>query len=108
MKIIFMRATTENNYLEIYVQLCIELFRKFNDKDNHEMNFKKLLLSKCQKQFNKMIAKEEQDRASRKASMQAEEILKDVMSEKDVTSSEVAKSMQKPDEAKNRKLSGIE
>lgn len=47
MKIIFMRATTENTYLEVYVDLCVELFKKFNDKDNQEMNFKKLLLSKC-------------------------------------------------------------
>jgi len=59
MKIIFMKATTENTYLEIYVELCVELFKKFNDKDNQEMNFKKLLLSKCQKQFQKMMAKEE-------------------------------------------------
>lgn len=49
MKIIFMKATTENTYLEIYVELCVELFKKFNDKENQEMNFKKLLLSKCQK-----------------------------------------------------------
>ena len=51
MKIIFMKATTENAYLELYVRLCILLFRKYNDKENVEMNFKKLLLSKCQKQF---------------------------------------------------------
>jgi hypothetical protein len=44
-----MKATTENTYLEIYVELCVELFKKFNDKENQEMNFKKLLLSKCQK-----------------------------------------------------------
>jgi len=72
MKIIFMRATTENTFLEIYVDLCVELFKKFNDKDNHEMNFKKLLLSKCQKQFMRMMLKEEQERASRKASINAE------------------------------------
>eukprot|EP00349_Pseudokeronopsis_sp_Brazil_P000887 CAMPEP_0202961422 /NCGR_PEP_ID=MMETSP1396-20130829/5473_1 /ASSEMBLY_ACC=CAM_ASM_000872 /TAXON_ID= /ORGANISM="Pseudokeronopsis sp., Strain Brazil" /LENGTH=61 /DNA_ID=CAMNT_0049681221 /DNA_START=646 /DNA_END=831 /DNA_ORIENTATION=- len=30
------------------------LFKKYNDKDNKEMNFKKLLLTKCQKQFYKM------------------------------------------------------
>lgn len=47
MKIIFMKATTENTYLEIYVRLCILLFKKYNDKDNKEMNFKKLLLMKC-------------------------------------------------------------
>lgn len=51
MKIIFMKATTESTYLEIYVRLCIALFRKYNEKENVEMNFKKLLLSKCQKQF---------------------------------------------------------
>lgn len=47
MKIIFMKATTEVAYLEVYVRLCILLFRKYNDKENKEMNFKKLLLNKC-------------------------------------------------------------
>jgi hypothetical protein len=47
MKIIFMKATTEAAYLEIYVKLCILLFKKYNDKENKEMNFKKLLLMKC-------------------------------------------------------------
>jgi hypothetical protein len=49
MKIIFMKATIEMNYLEIYVELCILLFKRFNDKENKEMNFRKLLLSKCEK-----------------------------------------------------------
>lgn len=47
MKIIFMKSTTEATYLELYVKLCIQLFRKYNDKENKEMNFKKLLLMKC-------------------------------------------------------------
>lgn len=47
MKIIFMKATTENTYLELYVHLCKLLFRKFNDKENKEMNFRNLLLMKC-------------------------------------------------------------
>ena len=34
MKNIFMKATTENTYLETYVRLCVELFKKFNDKEN--------------------------------------------------------------------------
>lgn len=59
MKIIFMKATTESTYLEIYVKLCILLFKKYNDKENKEMNFKKLLLMKCQKQFYRLLAKEE-------------------------------------------------
>jgi hypothetical protein len=58
-KIIFLKATTELTYLEHYVKLCISLFRKYNDKDNVEMNFKRLLLSKCQKQFEKMLEKEQ-------------------------------------------------
>lgn len=69
MKIIFMKATTESTYLELYVQLCKQLFRKFNDKDNKEMNFKNLLLMKCQKQFLKLKAKEDQERRSRRESM---------------------------------------
>lgn len=59
MKIIFMKSTTEDTYLEVYVRLCILLFKKYNDKENKEMNFKKLLLMKCQKQFYKMYEKEE-------------------------------------------------
>lgn len=59
LKIIFMKATTESTYLELYVKLCIQLFKKYNDKENKEMNFRKLLLTKCQKQFFKMQAKEE-------------------------------------------------
>ena len=70
MKIIFMKATTESTYLEIYVRLCIALFRKYNEKENVEMNFKKLLLSKCQKQFQKLQAHEEQERRSRRQSME--------------------------------------
>lgn len=59
MKIIFMKSTTETAYLELYVKLCILLFKKYDDKENKEMNFKKLLLMKCQKQFYKMQEKEE-------------------------------------------------
>ena len=69
MKIIFMKATTEGTYLELYVKLCNLLFKKYNDKDNKEMNFRKLLLTKCEKQFYKMQAKEESERRSRKQSM---------------------------------------
>ena len=47
MKILFMKATTEETYLEHYVGLCVLLFRRYNDKENKEMNFKKLLLMKC-------------------------------------------------------------
>jgi hypothetical protein len=52
---IFIKSTTEHAYLDVYVRLCAKLFRKFQDKDNYEMNFKKLLVSKCQKQFFKML-----------------------------------------------------
>ena len=71
MKIIFQKATTEATYLELYVKLCILLFKKYNDKENKEMNFKKLLLMKCQKQFYKIYEKEEQERRSRRESMQS-------------------------------------
>ena len=68
MKIIFMKATTESTYLELYVQLCKQLFKRFADKENKEMNFKNLLLMKCQKQFLKLKAKEEHERKSRRQS----------------------------------------
>ena len=55
MKIIFMKATTEMSFMEYYVRLCVTLFRKFNDRENVEMNFRKLLLTRCEKQFYKML-----------------------------------------------------
>jgi len=41
--------------MELYVRLCVTLFKKFNDKENVEMNFRKLLLTRCEKQFYKML-----------------------------------------------------
>ena len=70
MKIIFMKATTEKSFLEIYVKLCVTLFKKYNDKENIEMNFRKLLLTRCEKQFYKMLKVEQEDRRSRRASME--------------------------------------
>ena len=49
MKMIFIKSTGEHYYLDVYVKLCSLLFKQFNDKENYEMNFKKLLVSKCQK-----------------------------------------------------------
>lgn len=49
MKMIFIKSTGEHYYLDVYVKLCTLLFKQFNDKENYEMNFKKLLVSKCQK-----------------------------------------------------------
>ena len=47
MKIIFMKSTTETQYLDLYIKLCRGFFKKFDDADHTEMNFKKLLLSRC-------------------------------------------------------------
>ena len=58
MKIIFMKSTTETSYLDVYIQLCQNLFKKFNDPENEEMNFKRLLLNRCEKQFTKMMVQE--------------------------------------------------
>jgi hypothetical protein len=69
MKIIFMKSTTEQSFMEIYVRLCVTLFKKFNDKENVEMNFRKLLLTRCEKQFYKMLKVEQEDRRSRRASL---------------------------------------
>jgi len=71
MKMIFIKSTAEHSYLDVYVKLCTILFKKFNDKDNYEMNFKKLLVSKCQKQFFKMLNKEREDRKKRRDSQNA-------------------------------------
>ena len=49
MKMIFIKSTGEHSYLDVYVKLCTILFKQFADKENYEMNFKKLLVSKCQK-----------------------------------------------------------
>lgn len=55
--------------MELYVRLCVTLFKKFNDKENVEMNFRKLLLTRCEKQFYKMLKVEREDRKSRKNSI---------------------------------------
>lgn len=68
MKMIFIKSTIEHSYLDVYVKLCSILFKQFNDKENYEMNFKKLLVSKCQKQFFKMLNKEREERKKRKDS----------------------------------------
>lgn len=69
MKIIFMKSTTEQSFMEVYVRLCVTLFKKFNDKENVEMNFRKLLLTRCEKQFYKMLKAEQEDRQSRRNSI---------------------------------------
>lgn len=65
MKMIFQKSTGEHFYLDVYVRLCALLFKKFNDRENFEMNFKKLLVNKCQKQFFQMLNQERQDRKMR-------------------------------------------
>ena len=79
MKIIFMKSTTETNFLDLYIRLCVGLFKKFDDPENTEMNFKKLLLNRCQKQFYKMLQREQMHRRERRASME-EALLKDDLS----------------------------
>jgi hypothetical protein len=69
MKMIFTKSTGEYSYLDVYVKLCSILFKKFDDRENYELNFKKLLVSKCQKQFFKMLNKEREDRKKRKDSL---------------------------------------
>ena len=64
-----MKSTTETSYLDVYIQLCQNLFKKFNDPENEEMNFKRLLLNRCEKQFTKMMVQEQANRRSRKQSM---------------------------------------
>jgi len=49
MKIIFMKSTTETQYLDTYIKLCVGFFKKFDDPEHTEMNFRKLLLNRCQK-----------------------------------------------------------
>jgi hypothetical protein len=74
MKMIFVKSTGEHFYLDVYVRLCTILFKKFDDRENYEMNFKKLMVSKCQKQFFKMLNKERDERKKRKDSMNNLEI----------------------------------
>lgn len=69
MKMIFVKSTGEHFYLDVYVRLCSILFKKFDDRENYEMNFKKLMVSKCQKQFFKMLNKERDERKKRKDSL---------------------------------------
>ena len=81
MKQVFMKATTEQSFMELYVRLCVTLFKKFNDKENAEMNFRKLLLTRCEKQFYRMLKVEQEDRRVRRASME-EALLKEEKSER--------------------------
>lgn len=69
MKMIFIKSTGEHSYLDVYVKLCSLLFKQFADKENYEMNFKKLLVNKCQKQFFKMLNKEREERKKRRDSL---------------------------------------
>jgi hypothetical protein len=69
MKMIFVKSTGEHSYLDVYVKLCTLLFKEFNDRENQEMNFKKLLVTKCQKQFFKMLNKEREERKIRRQSL---------------------------------------
>ena len=69
MKMIFVKSTGEHSYLDVYVKLCSILFKEFNDRENQEMNFKKLLVTKCQKQFFKMLNKEREERKKRRESL---------------------------------------
>jgi hypothetical protein len=69
MKMIFVKSTGEHSYLDVYVRLCALLFKQFADREHHEMNFKKLLVSKCQKQFFKMLNKEREERKKRRDSL---------------------------------------
>ena len=68
MKMIFIKSTGEHSYLDVYVRLCTILFKKFEDRENSEMNFKKLLVSKCQNQFFKMLNIERKERKIRRES----------------------------------------
>ena len=52
-RMVFHKATTEQYlYSELYLDLCESLFQKFDDEENVEMNFKKLLLKRCYKHLN--------------------------------------------------------
>jgi len=57
------------------VRLCCTLFKKFNDREHAEMNFRKLLLTRCEKQFYKLLEKEQTKRRSRRQSMEEAELM---------------------------------
>jgi len=54
----------------------VQFFKKFDDPDHTEMNFRKLILTRCQKQFYKMLQREQMHRRERRASME-EALIKD-------------------------------
>ena len=72
-KIIFLKCTTEQNQIEHYVKLCNSLFRKYKSTEDKEMNFKKLLLTKCQKEFyrNKSISEAEANAKTEEEAVEA-------------------------------------
>lgn len=77
MKIIYMKCTTETQYLDTYIKLCMSFFKKFDDPEHNEMNFKKLLLTRCERQFYKMMQREQENRRERRASLEEAALLKD-------------------------------
>lgn len=81
MKIMFSKCTTETTYLDPYIRLCVGLFKKFDDAEHTEMNFKKLLLNRCQKQFYKMLQREQTQRRVRRASMEEKYLLNNDLSQ---------------------------
>lgn len=93
MKMIFSKSTGEHAYLDVYVKLCSVLFKKFSDKENNEMNFKKLLVNKCQKQFNKMLNMERQERKKRRDSLVSGDEKKDLDGKHSAEEAEFSKPM---------------
>jgi len=47
-KILFNKAVKETNYVELYMELCDQLMRKFKSP---EKNFRKMFIQKCQSIF---------------------------------------------------------
>lgn len=68
-KIIFLKCTTEQTQIEHYVKLCNSLFRKYKSTEDKEMNFKKLLLTKCQKEFYRNKTEEDEEAKAREQAL---------------------------------------
>ena len=51
-KIIVDKSITEKRFVNLYAQLCYELYIKLNDKIYNNINFKNILIEECKVKFN--------------------------------------------------------
>jgi hypothetical protein len=52
--ILYVKAVTEKKYSDLYLKICLEMFKLFNRKthpNNPDMNFQSMILKRCKEEF---------------------------------------------------------